>query len=413
MDCFAIRASPIRVTSSGLLRSLLLWLLRNPGSPIRSPGLLVSVAVDCFAIRASPIRVTSSGLLRPFAALPRAPGSTILGVMVETNPVVIRMWRGDAVESIHRGAWVATDVNGSVLASLGDPHQPIYPRSATKAFQALPLLLSGAADAFGFDDGDLALAMASHSGESMHVERVLATLERLDLKEDALRCGPQKPIADWSTEATRRASMNCSGKHVGFLAVARQLDVDPATYLDPDGSVQRAVYDATKRITGAEDHELSLATDGCSAPTFRMPLARLAQGIARVANPAVLDDDVALACRRMIDAATKHPELIGGSKHRSDTDLMRVTNGRLFAKVGAEAVLVVGDVGGNAAFAMKIDDGGDRGIAPFMLDVLVAAGRLSDEERRSLAEWNDRDVKNHDGLVVGRLDVVESALSGA
>ncbi len=337
-----------------------------------------------------------------------AMGTPSIGpVMVETNPVVVRMWRGDAVESIHRGAWVVTDTNGSVLGSVGDPYQPTYPRSATKPFQALPLLLSGAADAFGFDDADLALAMASHSGESMHVERVLATLERLDLSEEALQCGPQRPIASWSSEAKRRASMNCSGKHVGFLAVARHLDVDPRTYLDPEGAVQQAVYAATKRITGADDNELSLATDGCSAPTFRMPLARLAQGIARVATPDELDDDLAAGCRRMTTAAAAHPELVGGSKHRSDTDLIRVTRGRLFAKVGAEGVLVVGEVGGNAAVAMKIDDGGERAIAPLMLDVLVAAGRLSVDERAELVEWNNRDVTNWDGLVVGRVEVVE------
>ncbi|MEZ5231005.1 MAG: asparaginase [Acidimicrobiales bacterium] len=326
--------------------------------------------------------------------------------------MVIRMWRGDAVESIHRGAWVATDTQGSVLASVGDPYQLTFPRSATKAFQALPLLLSGAAEAFGFDDGDVALAMASHSGESMHVERVLASLERLGLTEDALQCGPQQPMAPWSTEGKRRASMNCSGKHVGFLAVARQLDADPAGYLDPDGAVQQAVYEATKRITGADDDELSLATDGCSAPTFRMPLARLAQGIARIANPDGIDDDLAAACRRMTTAAAAYPELIGGSKHRSDTDLIRVTEGRLFAKVGAEAVLVVGEVGGNAAYAMKIDDGGERAIAPFMLDVLVAGGRLSADERDQLTEWNNRDRSNWDGLVVGRVDIVETATKG-
>ncbi len=332
--------------------------------------------------------------------------------MIETNPVLARMWRGDAVESIHRGAWVSTDANGSVLASLGDPYQLTYPRSATKSFQALPLLLTGAADAFGFDDGDLALAIASHSGESIHVERVLTTLARLDLTEDDLRCGTQRPIAPWSTEAKRRASMNCSGKHVGFLAVARQLDVDPATYLDPDGAVQRAVYDATRRITGADDNELSLATDGCSAPTYRMPLARLAQGMARVANPDGLDDDLAAACRRLTAAAAARPELVGGTKHRSDTDLMRVTNGRLFAKVGAEAVLVVAEVGGDAAFAIKIDDGGDRAIAPIMLDVLVANGRLSESEREALTEWNGRDIENWDGLVVGRIDVIAGVAEG-
>ena len=333
--------------------------------------------------------------------------------MIETNPVVVRMWRGDAVESIHRGAWVATDPAGSVIASVGDPYQLTFPRSATKSFQALPLLLTGAANAFGFDDADVALALASHSGESMHVERILATLARLDLTEDDLQCGPQKPLAPWSTEGKRRASMNCSGKHVGFLAVARQLDVDPASYLDPSGPVQQAVYEATKRITGADDNELSLATDGCSAPTYRMPLSRLAQGIARVANPDGLDDDLASACRRMTSAAAAHPELVGGSKHRSDTDVMRVTNGRFFAKVGAEAVMVVGEVGGNAGYAMKIDDGGDRAIATFMADVLVAAGRLSPEERSDLGEWNDREVKNYDGLVVGRVEVDSEAATGS
>ncbi len=339
-------------------------------------------------------------------------GHTIGAVMVETNPVVVRMWRGEAVESIHRGAWVATDTNGSILASVGDPYQLTYPRSATKSFQALPLMLTGAADAFGFDDADIALAMASHSGESMHVERVLAALERLDLTEAALQCGPQAPLASWSTESKRRAAMNCSGKHVGFLAVARQLDADPATYLDPRGVVQQAVYDATRRITGADDAELSLATDGCSAPTFRLPLARLAQGIARVTTPDQLDDDLATACRRMVRAATNHPEMIGGSKHRSDTDLIRVTGGRLFAKVGAEAVFVIGEVHGNAAYAFKIDDGGDRALARLVLDVLMSAERLSAAERDDLAEWNDRAIKNWDGLPVGRIDVVEAITSG-
>lgn len=326
-------------------------------------------------------------------------------MMDEANPVLVRMWRGDAVESMQRGAWAAVDSAGAVLAAAGDPSQLVFPRSATKSFQALPLLLTGAADAFGFDDGDVALALASHSGESIHVERVLATLERLDLTEDDLLCGPQKPLAAWSNEGTRRASMNCSGKHVGFLAVARQLDVDPADYLDPDGAVQQAVFDATRRITGADAAELSLAVDGCSAPTYRMPLRRLAQGIARVANPDRLDADLVAACRRMTAAAAAHPELVGGTKHRSDSDLMRATNGRLFAKVGAEAVLAVGVVGGDVGYAIKIDDGGDRTIAALMIELLGSDDRLSNDERTALGEWDDPDRRNWDGLCVGRVEV--------
>ena len=121
--------------------------------------------------------------------------------------------RGDAVEAIHRGAWVCVDTTGAVVAGVSDPLQPVFPRSASKSFQALPLVTTGAADAFGFDAGDLALAMASHSGEAIHVERVLASLERLGLTEDDLQCGPQQPIAAWSNQTKRRASNNCSTPH--------------------------------------------------------------------------------------------------------------------------------------------------------------------------------------------------------
>lgn len=322
----------------------------------------------------------------------------------EKNPVVARMRRGPAVESVHRGAWVVAATDGTVRTSNSDPDQAVFCRSATKSFQALPLLTSGAADAFGFDEGDVALAMASHSGEAMHVERVLASLRRLSLTEDDLLCGPQRPCATWADQTERRATNNCSGKHVGFLAVARHLDTDPADYLNPDGAVQLAVLGAVRRILGTDD-DFRVGIDGCSAPTFHMPLRLLARGIARVAGSDGLDADLHSACRRMVAAAAAHPHLIGGSRDRFDSDLISATGGRLLAKVGAEAVFVVGVVDAGIGYAVKIDDGTGRAIAPLVIDLLVANGHLSDAQRAALAHWDQRERRNWDGLEVGHVEI--------
>ena len=147
------------------------------------------------------------------------------------NPVLVEVWRGPAVESWHRGAWVLADGAGTVLDGAGDWETPIFPRSSIKALQALPLLESGAAERFGFDDGDLALAIASHNGEPCHTERAAAMLARLGLGAGDLLCGAHPP-GDPATEAALRARgerpsalhNNCSGKHAGFLALARQLE---------------------------------------------------------------------------------------------------------------------------------------------------------------------------------------------
>src|SRR5689334_8932364 len=95
-----------------------------------------------------------------------------------SNPVVVEVTRGARVESRHRGSGVVVDGDGAVVFSFGDIDEPVFPRSAVKAFQALPLLESGAAERFGFGDAEIALACASHAGEPRHVETAAAMLAR-------------------------------------------------------------------------------------------------------------------------------------------------------------------------------------------------------------------------------------------
>jgi L-asparaginase II len=329
------------------------------------------------------------------------------------NPVLVRFRRGGEVESVHRGAWVLVDGAGHVQAGDGAFESPFFARSSVKAFQALPLFDTGAAERFAFDEEELALALASHNGERCHTDVVRRTLRKLGLGEADLLCGPQIP-EDAATrrelfasgEAPGAIHNNCSGKHAGFLALARTLDVPVERYLDPSSEVQQLVRAALAELTGVRPAELVPAVDGCSAPTYRLALTRLATAFARLTNPEGLSPERREHCRRLTDAVARHPVLIAGSRGRLCTDLARAGAGRLFPKVGAEAVYAVGVRGADRALAVKIDDGSARAIHALVPALLSSLGFLSEEEALRLAPWTERDIKNRAGLVVGRIETV-------
>lgn len=328
------------------------------------------------------------------------------------QPVLARVWRGRHVESQHRGAWVLVDASGAVIDGVGDWNHPVFPRSATKSLQALPLLESGAAERFQFTDDEVALTLASHHAEEIHVRRVHGMLARLGLGVQHLKCGPQTPVdADARRALLIRGEKptpvhnNCSGKHTGFLALAAHMGVDLASYLDPNCASQQAVRRAVEEMSGALPGELDVATDGCSAPTFYLPLARLATALARVANPSGLPDPRRRACERMTRAAAAFPDLVGSTKHSLCSDLLRASGGRLFPKLGTEAVYVVGIRGADRGLAVKIDDGGYRAMNAVVVDLLVRFGFLGRHEAAGLDEWRAGGIKNWAGLDIGRLEV--------
>ena len=329
------------------------------------------------------------------------------------NPVVVRVWRGDAVESVHRGAWCLVDPAGRVLAGNGHWDSPFYARSSIKSLQALPLFETGAVERFRFQDEEVALALASHSGEPCHTERVRATLERLDLTVDHLRCGAHPPTDDATRDALARRGEapsalhnNCSGKHAGFLTLALHLAAPLGAYLDPASEGQRLVREALAAMTDTSAEDLVPAIDGCSAPTYRIPLRGLATAFARVANPDGLAAARRDSCRRMVAVAGRHPVLIGGSKKRIDTDLLRACGGRLFPKIGAEAVHAIGAVGKDRGLAVKIDDGGPRALHALVLGLIEELDLASAGELDALRSWRDRTLSNHAGLPVGRVEPI-------
>ncbi len=328
------------------------------------------------------------------------------------NPVLVRATRGHAVESVHRGAWCVVDADGALIDGRGAFRDAVFVRSAVKCAQALPLIETGAAERFGFDDADLALAVSSHDAEPEHVQRAAAILARLGLDEGALQCGPQAPGNSDArfhlrVEGRRgtRLHNNCSGKHAGFLALALHLGDDPARYLAEDSAAQRHVRAAVRDVSGVEDFELRTAIDGCSAPTFHMPLTGLAALFARVANPRELGGVRRAAAERIVAAVRTHPTLLAGSQKRLCTDLVRVTGGRLFPKIGAEAVYAVGVPERGLGLAIKMDDGAPRGLSAVVVALLERLGLLTPDEVRALAAWRSPVLRNWAGLEVGRLEV--------
>jgi L-asparaginase II len=329
------------------------------------------------------------------------------------NPVVVRVFRAGEVESVHRGAWCLVDPSGEVLAAAGASDRPTFVRSSIKSIQALPLFETGAAERFGFSDPEVALAIASHAGEPCHTEVVQGTLERLGLGVRHLRCGAHPPFderARADLRARREAPCalhnNCSGKHASFLALARHLGVAPESYLEPGSPGQVLVRRALAELTDLPERSLVPGIDGCSAPTYRLPLRALALAFARLSNPAGLGAERRAHLERMTRVAGEWPVLIAGSSRCLDTDLLAASGGRLFAKIGAEAVHAVGVVGGGRGLAVKIDDGGARALPVLVLGLLERLGLAREEELRRLAPWRETVLRNHAGLEVGRVEPV-------
>ncbi len=325
------------------------------------------------------------------------------------NPIAAEATRGGIVESLHRAAAAVCDAEGRVAHSWGDVARPVFPRSAIKAIQALPIIETGAADRFALTDAELALACASHGGEPMHVSAVEAWLARIGLSGDDLECGPHAPIYAPAAEALFRAGEspravhnNCSGKHAGMLTTARHMGEPIRGYIAPDHPVQRRVAAAIGAMCGVNADAAPLGVDGCSIPTFAIPLTALATGMARIADPSGLSETRREAVLRLRRAVAAHPEMVAGTG-RFCTALNRESEGRVFAKTGAEGVYCAAVPALGLGVAVKADDGAARAAQVATLAVLARIGALDDALAAKLADHVVAPIVNRAGRRTGEV----------
>ena len=335
-----------------------------------------------------------------------------------SNPLLVESVRGTRVESAHRGAFALVDAAGSIVASAGDIERPIFPRSAVKALQALPLLESGAAERFGLNDEALALACASHSGEPAHVAGVERMLASAALDPSALECGAHWPLHQASGQALARSGRvatalhnNCSGKHAGFLCTACALGAAPRGYTQAHHPVQREVKAVLESLTGTVLTPENCAIDGCSVPTWAIPLRNLAHAFARFGSGRDLDPARARAARRLREACAAHPWHAAGTG-RFCTEIMRKLGRRVYVKTGAEGVFCAALPETGLGIAVKCDDGTTRAAEVTTAALIARFGGLDAGDCAAIEPHIRPTLRNWNGIAVGMLRPAGALNSG-
>jgi L-asparaginase II len=316
------------------------------------------------------------------------------------NPIIAEVTRGSIVESFHRGSYAVCDATGRNVLKAGDIETPVFPRSAIKAFQCLPVIESGAAEKFGLTDEEIALCCSSHNGEAEHVRVARAILEKAGIAETCYECGAHWPVYRQAAYALVREGgealavhNNCSGKHAGMLALAKQLGAEFKDYVKPEHLVQQAIAKTMERICDVDLSNAAMGVDGCSVPTWAIPLQKLALGFARLPTSA--------AGQRIIAAARAHPFMIAGTD-RFDTRVMEAIP-RVFLKTGAEGAYCGSIPHAGLGFALKCDDGAGRAAEVATAAVLLKLDMWTAEEIEKLKSFQHEIIKNWRKIEVGEL----------
>jgi len=349
------------------------------------------------------------------------------------SAVVVELTRGPLVENIYRGDAAVVDGRGRVLFQVGDPAKVTFWRSSAKPIQAMPIMLSGAAEAFGFGPQHLAIFAASHNGEVSQTETVQDALALAGLGADLLQCGAHAPFDRETNEALTLLGLepgavhnNCSGKHTGMLALAKHLGLPLADYLDPQSQVQQVILANVADVVGLPAADISIGTDGCGVPVFGLPLRNMAWSFARLADPDAMPAGKAEAGRQFRDAMLTYPHLVAG-RRRICTELMELPGRRFVAKSGAEGVYCVGVLPSAAAestvlqaagavggvgIAVKAEDGDTSIRHMLVVEIMRQLGVLTAADQAALARYGTTVVKNHAGKVVGEKRTVFSLQTG-
>lgn len=321
------------------------------------------------------------------------------------NPILIELTRGSLVESFHRGAVSIMRANGAPVLSIGNVSRPIFPRSAFKALQAIPLVEEGTAGTFALGDKELALACASHSGEPMHLETARAMLAAAGFDDTALACGACLPLGaaaaralTMSGEPAKAVHNPCSGKHAAMLALARHMGEEPEGYERPDHPIQRRIRSAIESMAGETLGEDRCGIDGCSAPNWAVPLSGLAQGFARFISGEGLAPQRAEACARLARACMAEPEFVDGPGRFGAVAMTQLPN--VFVKGGTEGVYCAALLEEGLGIALKIDDGAKRASEQVMAAVFAT---FIPGAETALSAFGPASLRNWRGLEVGHI----------
>lgn len=344
-----------------------------------------------------------------------------------TAQPLFEVTRGRIVESVHYGSIAVVDSNGRLISSYGDPNAVVFLRSSAKPFQAIPFVEHGGMEHYRLTPHELSISCASHEGSDLHVQTIEEMQKKIGLEENQLKCGTHMPgdaqafkslVANGRRPGPNRN--NCSGKHTAMLAYAKMCGHSLDDYLDVKHPIQQDILASFADLCLLAVKEIELGIDGCSAPNFAVPLYKAAQGFARLCDPRQLSESRAGACRKITSAMTTHPEMVSGYGE-FDEQLMRVGEGRIVCKRGAEGYQIIGLLPGalgadspGIGIALKVSDGdashmganlesSNRVRPAVAIEILRQLGAISSKQEGALAGFGPRKpIMNLRGIVTGQ-----------
>jgi L-asparaginase II len=328
--------------------------------------------------------------------------------------ILAEVYRGTSLESVHTGHLFIEDGSGREIFSVGDPNFTTFIRSAGKPFQAIPFIVNGGVERFGFTEQEIALSCASHAGESIHVETAASMLAKLGLTEAHLKCGTHIPFDERTSsdmlrngEKPSQLHNNCSGKHSCMLGQALLGGYELEGYLAFDHPIQKEIAHVISQFTDIPVEQIETAVDGCSAPNHVLTMRGMARGYARLVNPPdTFSEEMKSACDTIASAMSSNPHLVSGTD-RLDTIVMDAASTMLvISKIGAEGIWLCGIAPNERwphglGIALKISDGDDRRARPVVaIEVLKALGAIPSE---ALEEYSPIGIKSRVGDRVGEV----------
>ncbi len=330
--------------------------------------------------------------------------------MASRVPIHVEVVRGNVIESTHQVMAVVTDHYGNVVTSWGNPLFYTYPRSAIKMLQAIPLIETGAADKYQLDNRMLALACASHRGEKEHIDVARAWLEKINMTEEVLLCGPHPATHEPSRDdmimkkiKPTKIYNNCIGKHLGIVTTSLHLKEDFKNYDKHDHAVQKRLRKVLTETTKYEHSKSNHGIDGCGILTYALPIQNMSTGMSALINPKETPLRQA-ACKRLLSAIRDNPEIISGHDDFT-TEVIRKTQGRTIIKNGAEGVFCGVIPEKNIAFAIKALDGASRAAQVATAAILFKYGGLNQTEFTDLKRFTQPLLKNWNGTDVGSIRI--------
>jgi L-asparaginase II len=375
---------------------------------------VIVTATDLPAPRPSP--ASRAGAARSVARRPAARSRIV-------PPILVRQVRNGIEESVHRGDIVEVDVDGRILRGLGDPDRLVTLRSCVKPFGVVALIEAGGIDAFDLESPEIAIMASSHSGEDLHVRTIQGMFRRAGATQALIATGTEGMPLDQLTamrlardgEQPGAIRHMCSGQHSVSILLSKMKGWDPNDYWREDHPSQVEYRGVVARAFGTTPERLKTAIDGCGVLTYAFPLREVARAYALLADPSAVsakDSRASLAPSLTIvrDAMMANPEMIGGTRDRLDTSLMKAVPDRIVSKSGMEALRGVAILPGARAsgaaspatgMAIKIEDGDgyDRGTWAASVEALVQAGVLDGQTLRVLARYHRPAIHDPHGRV--------------